>query len=92
MRTSKPLMFAALAGLPLAIVPAMAQTETPAQASTSSSTTSQGTTYSQSGPATDQSVTTVPRQAGSMSPENAGGGAGAGGGESGGSGGGGSGK
>jgi hypothetical protein len=41
MKALKPLMFAALAGLPLAIVPAMAQ-------STTSTTTSSGTVYQQS--------------------------------------------
>jgi hypothetical protein len=41
MKAIKPLLFAALAGLPLAVVPAMAQ-------STTSTTTTNGTTYSQS--------------------------------------------
>jgi hypothetical protein len=80
MRAIKPLMFAALAGLPLTIMPAMAQNETPAKG-----TTPQGTTYSQSAPS-GQAVTSMPQQPDRSNPENAGGGGGAGGGESGGSG------
>jgi hypothetical protein len=69
MRAFRPLMFAALAGLPLTIVPAMAQNETPIRSASDG----------QSGPAMNQTppATTAPSTApavGSASPGNAGGG------------------
>jgi hypothetical protein len=69
MTAFRPLMFAALAGLPLTIVPAMAQNETPIRSASGgqSSPAMNQTPPSTTAPATPPAV-------GSASPGNAGGG------------------